>query len=100
MAALIEALLGLGICGLIFGIPLMAIWTAHKQKMKQMEIASKAGQLEPSSELESLKNELFALRERVNEQALDVERMKDWARLSQSDDRPISGEIEEQRLNS
>ncbi|MBL8060946.1 MAG: hypothetical protein JNK63_09560 [Chthonomonas sp.] len=84
---------------LIFGIPIVAIVTSHRQKMKEMELRARNSQ--PPLAVEHLQNELLALRERVNEQALDVEKLKDLVRLGAlGAPRVIAGETEEQRLNS
>ncbi len=84
---------------LIFGIPIVAIVTSHRQKMKEMELRSRQSQ--PSAIIENLQNELLALRERVNEQALDVEKLKDLVRMGAlSANRPPTGDNEQQRLNS
>ena len=93
-----DILIPLAAIGLIFGIPIVAIVTSHRQKMKEMELKAKTHST--PHEIQVLQNELLTLRERVNEQALDVEKLKDMVRMGALSARPANGETEEQRLNS
>lgn len=93
-----ELLIPLMAITLIFGIPIVAIVTSHRQRMKEMELKAKTHS--NPQEIQVLQNELLTLRERVNEQALDVEKLKDMVRMGALGARPTNGETEEQRLNS
>mgnify|MGYP001263563332 CR=1 FL=1 len=93
-----EMLIPLLAIALIFGIPIVAIVTSHRQRMKEMELKAKTHS--NPQEIQVLQNELLTLRERVNEQALDVEKLKDMVRMSALGARPANGDTEEQRLNS
>ena len=95
-----EILIPLLTVSLIFGIPIVAIWTSHKQKMKQLELAMRnQGQSEEDA-IRAMKNELSVLRERVNEQALVVESMKDLVRHAALTAQKTDGETVQHRINS
>lgn len=95
-----EILIPLSAIFLIFGIPIVAIWSSHKQKMKQLELAMRSQGQSDDEAIRSMRNELSLLRERVNEQALVVESMKDLVRAAAETARTNDGEAVQQRLNS
>lgn len=75
-----ENLIGLVAVTLIFGIPIVAIFTSHKRKILEMELIRGQGTQQNSRELEAMKVELKELRERVNDQALVIEDMRSFVR--------------------
>lgn len=75
-----ENLIGLVAVTLIFGIPIVAIFSSHKRRMLEMQLLHGQGTQQNSRELEAMKVELRELRERVNDQALVIEDMRAFVR--------------------
>ena len=59
-----EELIGLVSVGMVFGIPMLAIWTSHRRKMLELQIQLKGQNSNVSSNsIESLREEIRALRD-------------------------------------
>ena len=95
-----EILIPLSAIFLIFGIPIVAIWTTHRQKMATLELSMRQQGLSDDAAIRALKSEVTELRERVNEQALVVESMRDLVRGMANRPTQSEGETVQQRINS
>lgn len=86
---------------LIFGIPITAILTSHMRRMKELEIQSRQYQQGDNARFDALEQQVRELRERLNDQTLVVEGMRDLVRrqAQPTSPPPIDGDLQ-QRLNS
>jgi len=97
MGNFIGELLPFFVIGMVFGIPMVAIVTAHKRRMKEMELLNR-GSSNSDEEVAVIKREVAELRERVNDQALVIEGMRDLVR-GMANEHLSQGESVQQRLN-
>jgi len=77
---IMENLIGLVAVTLIFGIPIVAIFSSHKRRMLEMQLLHGQSNQQSSKEMDSMRAELKELRERVNDQALVIEDMRSFVR--------------------
>ncbi len=97
MGNFIGELLPFFIIGMVFGIPMVAIVTSHKRRMKEMELLQRgAGTSE--QDVTAIKKELAELRDRVNDQALVIEGMRDLVR-GMANEHLTQADSVQQRLN-
>lgn len=91
--------IGLTAVCLIFGIPLLAVWTEHKRKLMEMQLRLGKGIDENlRAELEAMKNEIRSLRDTTTQFdiSFDTALQRVDARVSNMETRAIAAKSDEQ----
>ena len=84
---------------LLFGLPIVAVLTHHRRKMLELQLAMRANDPRQDRELEALRNEVRELRDRLNQQTIEMDGVNRLIRTLAADQSSSIPQPDRPRLN-
>lgn len=94
-----ELLIPILAISLIFGLPIVAVLTHHRRKMLELQLAMRANDPRQDRELEALRNEVRELRDRLNQQTIEMDGVNRLIRTLAADHSSSSSQPDRSRIN-